>query len=144
MTNINKDRVWIIPLIVVIIAAGIFLFREFNETDYQKSVRSFNTISAEQAIEKIHNGEKMFIYAGREICPSCTTLVPLLEEASDETGEKIYYIDMASESGELNSFKMEYKIEGIPAIVLANNGTAERIITPQSKEEVIEILTKNK
>lgn len=78
--------------------------------------QSYTTISLAELQEKMATDEDFFLYVGRPTCPYCEIFLPKLEEAIQETGTPVYYLntDLESDTTAINSFLVGQQVQTVP------------------------------
>lgn len=67
--------------------------------------------------------DDIYIYVGRESCPWCCKLMPVLYEFLEENNFEMYYIDSTDTdiSNDIKSFREKNNIEYVPSIIYLKN-----------------------
>ena len=87
--------------------------------------------SAKEVIEKIEAGDNLYIYFGSSLCPWCRSVIEKATEVANNNGiDKIYYVDIWSETGE-EILRDKYTLD--------DNGNAIKII--DGTQEYFKLLT---
>lgn len=81
-----------------------------------QSSQSYTAISLVELQEKMTADKDFFLYVGRPTCPYCEIFLPKLEEAIQETGSVVYYLntDLESDTSAINSFLVNRQIQTVP------------------------------
>ena len=87
--------------------------------EYEKNVRDFKKINANQLNSKIENEEKYIVYFGRPTCPYCRDFVPYLNEIATNNKLVIYYVntDNTESDADLKKLRKDLKIERVPSLL---------------------------
>jgi len=85
--------------------------------------------------EVLNSDKPVLVDFWAEWCGPCRTLGPLLEEVSEEIGDKALIVKVnVDENGEL---AQQYGIRGIPTMIFFKNGEAAKtLVGVQPKEEI--------
>lgn len=85
---------------------------------YEEFTDTFISVDAEE----ISNKENQFIlYTGRETCPYCQIFVPKLYEATENSNNDIYYLDIEDSGLEIISILEKYNIQYVPDLTIIDN-----------------------
>lgn len=111
MVNIKIKE---ILLVVVSLTTLSGCYTQKPET-YEEFTDTFISVDAEE----ISNKEDQFIlYTGRETCPYCQVFVPKLYEASKNSKNDIYYLDVEDSDLEIISILEKYNIQYVPDLTI--------------------------
>lgn len=102
-----------------------------NEIEkYNNYISNFVKLDVKDIYSKISNNEVFLLYTGRDTCPWCRKLAPILYEFSLKEKINIYYLDSKNtdKDFELKYFRESYDIEFVPSIIFYNkNNTHNKI-----------------
>ncbi len=78
-------------------------------------VSKMSEIDLQKLLDIIKTDKLVVVYIGRETCPACKKLVPVMNGIMDEVNEKIYYVD----AGKIDYNSEEFKtLEGMPGTIV--------------------------
>ncbi len=101
--------------------------REYNEKDYEESVKNFTKLDIKELNGKIDKKESFFLYIGRKNCPYCIKLVPDLKDIMKDLGKETFYLDVEQTTPEMDAFFEKYKLEYVPSLLVFKEGKATEI-----------------
>lgn len=97
-----------------------------------------NIILPDDLDKKLADGENLIVYFFSPTCPHCRETTPLLREAANETGLKIYQFNLL----EFDDGWDRYEIERIPTLIQYKDGKeAGRLVGSKEKETFKKWLT---
>lgn len=105
--NYIKESAWIQPILFVVVIMALILgiqgvgkavnkAKDFSCSCNDKNeVKLYKKILAEDALEKINDGDEFVLYIGYETCSGCQAFEPVLKRyAKDYPNKKIYYLSI--------------------------------------------------
>ncbi len=99
----------------------------------------FIEVTEDQLPKEIMNSELTLVYFGGENCTSCKSYSPILEELSDNYSDGVLYYKVNVDKSP--NLATEYKIRGLPSVIVFKNGAkAEKLIGLRSYENIEEKL----
>lgn len=122
---------------MVMAVSGIICFQKLN---FNFSKHSFEEINVGDIYSAINSRENLVVYYGKESCSACRVFTPILEEAAEIVGKKIYFLD--GDNMETKSFSKDYNIQNTPTLLLISDGEILRYEGMFELEETIKILSK--
>lgn len=108
--NISK----IILLLVAIIICLIVLLGIHTQPESYKLI----PINSTNWSNIINDGEKTFVYVGRESCEQCSAFKPMLEAIVEDNKIKFYYFDTDINENIKDEIIKRYNIIAVPSIVV--------------------------
>lgn len=136
MRNSKRKRTFGYPLLwgAGIVVILLILLAVLNGNEKAEESTLLTLVTNEEVSALLENGESGFLYVGRPTCPVCLKFMPKLEEASERTGQTVYYYntDEGREEDEekLGSLLDQLKIESVPALLYIENGEEADRLTP--------------
>lgn len=131
-------------VLLAVIAAIILLIgrKVFPTSDYQKAVANFNEVTVEQVEEKIEANESFLLFVGRETCPECVEIAPVLAESAKASNSTIYYLDSINTDTDekLSDFRKRYTIQSVPTLVHFHEGTYSYTGLPSTVKSLTRLL----
>lgn len=125
-------------LIVIISAIGI---KYFGKTEYQKITGGFTSTDVGTIEKYLEDKEDFVLYLGRETCPYCVDVMPILNKSVKKYGINMLYIDTTNteEREDLKSFRNKHEIIYVPNLMIFKNGDLSFPIIPKTQEEMDKI-----
>lgn len=115
----------VILLIVLAVISG---------SEKEEESKVLTAVTNEEVSTFLEHGESGFLYVGRPTCPFCREFMPVLENASQSTGQTVCYYntDEGREQDEekLGALLDQLKIESVPALLYIENGKEADRLTP--------------
>lgn len=114
-------------LIICIIFTVIFI----NYINKKGTDVGLVSITQEEISTLISNKEDAVIYVGRETCPDCKKVKPILLEELEDNNKSLYYFDTTAEGEELYNYRQFYNslgVQSVPTIIVIKSGLIEKNI----------------
>ena len=128
-------------LIICVIVTVVFI----NYINKKGSNVGLVSITQEEISTLISNEEDAIIYVGRETCPDCKKVKPILLEELEKSNKSLYYFDTTSEGEELYKYRQFYNslgVQSVPTIIVIKSGSIEKNIDLiKNPEKIPTILT---
>lgn len=95
--------------------------------EYNKNISDLKKISANELKNKIDNQESFIVYFGKETCPYCRNLSPVLKKFNDKINNSLFYFDINGKDNDdamKNYIKNELNVKKVPTTLSFVKGTA--------------------
>ncbi|MEF3355123.1 thioredoxin family protein [Paenibacillus sp. GYB006] len=136
MSSRKSKRTFSNPLLwgAGIVVILLILLAVINGSDKEEESKVLTAVTNDEVSTFLEHGESGFLYVGRPTCPFCREFMPVLEKASQSTGQTVYYYntDEGREQDEekLGTLLDRLKIESVPALLYIENGEEADRLTP--------------
>lgn len=142
MNNIKKN-LWLIPLILVIVGAGVFLVYQFAFHKQEES--KLIDIQVSDFVEKIESKDTLILVVSQTGCSHCEQYLPELDRTLKEKNLNAYVLNITNLSKEESATLSKYvNFSGTPTTIFFRDGvektTLNRIVGYASKNKIIERL----
>lgn len=145
-SNAGKKLVLILGialgLLVILMGANIlrsndFQFGRANQTDESDPIDEPDPFLPHMTIGEFYevlndrSGEGFFVYVGRDSCPACQRLEPILREVLEDLGQSLRYFEVDrlwdnEDNYDITIMEMldQLSIDSVPTLVYIQNGMA--------------------
>lgn len=131
----KAKRIAGISLLIILLISGYLCFAQLEITSGKDS---FENIKVAEVIARMESQEKINVYYGQQTCGACRVFTPVLKEAEQLAGSKIYFLD--GDNLETKEFAAKYNIQGTPTLLMIGNGKMIRHEGVLELDETVEIL----
>lgn len=109
---------------------------------FEKVIAAFEKITVDQAQAMIEAGDPCVIFIGKSSCPFCRRFAPKLEEARQQLGVPIAFLN-SEEDATVRGFRDDHHIQTVPGLLVAQSGSV-RVVCDSSLtvEEIIAFITR--
>ena len=141
MRNNKTKRIFRYPIlwgagIVVILC---ILLAVLNGNGQEEESKVLTAVTNEEVSTFLENDQSGFLYVGRPTCPVCREFKPMLEDASQITGQIVYYYNTdegrKQDEEKLGVLLDQLEIESVPALLYIENGEEADRLTPGTMDE---------
>jgi len=129
---------WMLSLLIL---AGCVYAEPSDREEYRKYnefIEKFEAATVQVLEKEINDGKSFFLYTGRQTCPWCRELVPLLGDLIEDSeinylleNKNIMFYNLDSELTEsdtlLKNFRERYEIESVPSILFFSDQKTKTI-----------------
>lgn len=119
----------LICIISVFVLVMIGIYTSKDNSNLQMTIISLEEF---QSLMDSKNSGNVYIYVGRDSCPSCTLVYPSLCEIKDKIGLDMFYYstepDRDTRTDELNLFLSTIGVDYVPSVVVISSGTIQSVV----------------
>lgn len=102
-----------------------------DQVTYEQNIQGTTSISLDQYLQKVANGDKFIVYIGFKECPHCRNFSPVLKEFTKTAKQPVYYLDYGPTGSFSTStqtsiqkfyttFNQPFEFAGTPTLALFN------------------------
>jgi len=115
---------------------------EPDERDYDSYVSDFTLVTMSDVDTLLKEKESFVLYVGRGSCPYCQIFVPKLNEAYQNTGVKIYYLDSENSDSnpELTKFRESFSIDYVPFLMRFDGENNYTVLDFSAEDVSVDVL----
>lgn len=113
---------------------------QVQKNEYRKNIENMDLIMPVELQNILDNNEDVYVYFGRETCPSCRSFVAKLNKEILKSSRKIYYIDTEDTKKDKNiqEIRKKYTIKYVPSFLKISSNEQKKY--DSRKETLIEFL----
>lgn len=130
-----------VGVFVVLLIFLALLNGQTQDTESADTDDVLTSITNEELADFLQKEQSGFLYVGRPTCPVCREFKPLLEGASEETGQNVYYYntDAGREQDEAKTGELldQLEVEYVPILFYIENGKIVDRLTPETMDQAV-------
>ncbi|WP_454192708.1 thioredoxin family protein [Paenibacillus sp. Marseille-Q7038] len=141
MSSHKRKRTFRHPLLwgAGIVVILLILLAVVNGSEKEEESNVLTAVTNEEVSTFLENDQSGFLYVGRPTCPVCREFMPKLEDASQSTGQTVFYYNTdegrEQDEAKLRALLDELEIESVPALLYIENGKEADRLTPGTMDQ---------